>query len=126
MTQDEIFQSGEGDQWYERNKVKLVPKDDFICRMIESIGVHPRRIVEVGCSNGYRLEYLRQKFHAVCYGYDISNEAIEAGCDAFPEIHLKQKALHEIPYDTSFDLVICNFVLHWVDRSLLVQSMSRI
>lgn len=126
MTQDEIFQSGEGDQWYERNKVKLVPKDDFVCRMIESIGIQPRRIVEVGCSNGYRLEYLRQKFHAVCYGYDISNEAIEAGCDAFPEIHLKQKALHEIPYDTSFDLVICNFVLHWVDRSLLVQSMSRI
>ena len=126
MTQDVIFQNGEGDQWYERNKVKLVPKDDFVCRMIESIGVHPHRIVEVDCSNGYRLEYLRQKYHAACYGYDISKEAIEAGREAFPQIHLEQKPLHEILSNVTFDLVICNFVLHWVDRSRLVSSMDRI
>lgn len=126
MTQDEIFQNGEGDQWYERNKVGLIPKDDFICRMIENIDVRPERIVEVGCSNGYRLEYLRQKYHAACYGYDISKEAIEAGRKAFPQIHLTQKALHEIPSDDTYDLVICNFVLHWVDRSHLVQSLCRI
>ena len=126
MTQDMIFQNGEGDRWYERNKEKLTPKDDFVCCMIENLGVQPHRIVEVGCSNGYRLEYLRKKYHAVCYGYDISCEAIEAGHESFPKIHLEQKALHEISSDETFDLVICNFVLHWVDRSRLIQSMGGI
>lgn len=88
MTQNMIFQNGEGDQWYERNKEKLIPKDDFVCRMIENIGVYPQRIVELGCSNGYRLEYLRKKYHATCYGYDISKEAIKAGSEAFPQLQL--------------------------------------
>lgn len=126
MTQNMIFKNGEGDQWYKRNKSKLVPKEDYVCRMIENIGVRPQRIVELGCSNGYRLEHLRQKYHAVCYGYDISHEAIETGSKAFSHVHLAQKALHEVPSDETFDLVICNFVLSWVDRNHLAQSMVTI
>ena len=126
MTQDMIFQNGEGDQWYKRNKGGLSPRADFACKLIEDIGIHPQRIAEVGCSNGYRLEYLRQKYNAQCFGYDISKEAIERGREEFPEIHLESGAVHEIPVGDPFDLVICYGVLCWVDRSRLVQSMGTI
>ena len=127
MEQDTIFVDSEGDHWYERNKKKLIPeREDKVIQMILESGINPARIIEVGCSNGYRLEKLRQMFQAECYGIDASSEAINAGKKNFPNLFLKKCGLAEYCSEKQFDLVICNFVLHWIDRNNIIQAMTNI
>lgn len=83
-------------------------------------------VAEVGCSNGYRLEHIRREFGAVCCGFDASKEAIEAGKKLYPNIEFVHSTVAEIESPNLYDLVICNFVLHWVDRKTLLTSVAKI
>ena len=127
MNQDDIFTSSEGNHWYERNKTALVPeREDKVIQMLQECDIHPATIMEVGCSNGWRLEKLRQVFKAECYGTDASAEAINAGKKEFPNLILEQHGLADYFSDKQFDVVICNFVLHWIDRKNIIQVMANI
>jgi SAM-dependent methyltransferase len=57
---------------------------------------------------------------------DASREAIAAGSEAYPGLDLRHGVLSQIPFQNPFDLVIVNFVLHWIDRELLAISVSEI
>lgn len=131
MTQDQIFREREGNRWFSRNREKLSAKADFDwpCYLIDLLDQPDRfsRILELGCSNGYRLHSLEQKWgkrHFV--GVDASLEAIENGKKNYPSLNLQTGILAELPLQEEFDLVILNFVLHWVDRRTLAKSISEI
>ncbi|MBQ6975314.1 MAG: class I SAM-dependent methyltransferase [Selenomonadaceae bacterium] len=127
MKQDEVFLKSEGNSWYDRNKTVLTPeREDRVLKMVQECDFKPSTIIEVGCSNGWRLEKLRQMFNAECYGFDASLEAINAGKKQFPNLFLEQGGLAEYFSDKQFDLVICNFVLHWIDRANIIQAMTNI
>ena len=127
MKQDEFFQGGEGDAWFERNHAGLsTNRKDVIVEIIQKIGLQPQRIAEVGCSNGWRLEKLREVYHAKCCGWDISKEAVANGCNVYPELELQTASLYELEVKEQFDVVICNFVLHWIDRCNLLRSIANI
>ena len=125
--QDEIFENGEGNRWFERNaSVLYAGKYDMVTDMIDMCHLSPKSIMELGCSNGFRLETLREKYDADCYGMDVSSEAISDGEKKFPNIHLTKCSLADAHADRQFDLVVCNFVLHWIDRKNLFTVVRNI
>lgn len=123
MIQDRIFKKGEGDNWFTRNKEALKAaniKNDIIVRMMDYLGIRPRKILEIGCANGYRLHYLKTKYRCDCTGIDCSKAAIEDGIKRFAGIRLVCCGADKLGFNNSaFDIVIINFVFHWIDRSLL-------
>lgn len=127
MIQDDIFRDYEGDNWFARNKMaKICNHDDMITSIIKQLKLDGVDFVEVGCSNGYRLEKLRKEYcpSGKFVGFDISNEAIQDGLSRYNKLNLYVKSLAEITTDEQFDIVICNFVLHWIDRKTLLQSIT--
>lgn len=127
IMQDNIFSQYEGNHYYERNKQVLNTQcDDHIMNVIKFLRLNPKNVAEVGCFNGFRLELVRQEFNSKCWGIDASKEAIEAGRKEYPDIELHQGTVAEACPKRKFDLVICNFVLHWVDREVLLQSVAKI
>lgn len=120
--QKEIFRCSEGDRYYQRNKhaleEALKSSDcDPIMRAISEVELHPKSILEIGCSSGWRLHALGEHYQAKCFGIDPSMRAIQDGMDLFPELSLQQATADEIPYtDQMFDLVILGFFLYLCDR----------
>lgn len=123
------FAEGEGDRWFERNSHALETRnlaDDQPLRLIEACGLQPRNVLEVGAANGYRLAALAETYGCRATGVDPSAAAIADGLARFPAVRLQTGSGAAIPFDETFDLVIVNFVLHWVDRSLLLRTVAEI
>jgi len=130
-TQEKVFRNGEGDAWYRRNRKHLSEyRNDWATWLISSLEGRESitRVCELGCANGWRLARLRPLFSTRCVisGIDVSEEAIADGKKSFPEIELRQGVLSNLPYKESFDLVIVNFVLHWIDRDMLTRAIAEI
>lgn len=122
MSQKQVFLSSEGDQWYLRNRARLIsadPKaaDDQVLAGIRALNLQPRCILEVGCSNGWRLEALRNAYGARCYGIDPSAEGIKEGKALFRDVSLGQGTADSLPFNEDmFDLLIFGFCLYLCDR----------
>jgi ubiquinone/menaquinone biosynthesis C-methylase UbiE len=118
MKQNEIFKKLEGNKYYARNKEKLKTKDDYIIQAIVKIELNPNRILEIGCSNGWRLNLLKEIYGSDCYGIDPSSDAIQDGKKEFKAIKLEQGTADILPYkNDAFDMVIYGFCLYLCDRS---------
>lgn len=130
MNQDDVFLSGEGDAWFQRNREALSHADrhDWPLALIDLLGNHAqiRSVIELGCANGWRLARLRKTLPVRLVGVDASEEAIADGAARYPELTLIQGSLAALPVSEEFDLTIINFVLHWIDRTTLARSVAEI
>ena len=127
--QDQIFWSGEGDAWFRRNREKFLEvENDWPIKLLLSmpLGEREYEVLELGSSNGWRLHKLAALIKGKFYGIDASQVAIEDGRSRYPELRLEQAVLSEVPLKREFDIVIVNYVLHWVDRKTLARSLSEI
>lgn len=124
--QRDIFLAGEADQWFERNKAVLDSnRGDPVADALKIIGVKPKRVLEIGCANGWRLSRLRQAFTAECVGIDPSSRAIEQGLKEFAGIDLRVGAADRIPFAArEFDLVIFGFCFYLIDPDLHFQCVA--
>lgn len=119
--QKEIFVKSEGDGWFQRNQDKLnlaeCPENDKLLKLLFGLKIQFQSILEIGCSNGHRLEALRRKFGAQCHGIDPSSRGIAEGKSHFPELQLQTGTADCLPgAEQSFDLVIFGFCLYLCDR----------
>ncbi len=89
MKQKEVFTHGEGDQWFLRNQSTLNPDHDEYVALLSSLEINPTNVVEIGCSNGYHLEAIRQSFNCRVSGIDPSSQAIAEGNKMFPLLDLE-------------------------------------
>ncbi len=133
MNQHELFLQGEADAWFARNRAVLTPErvveKDPVFELIERIGLAAAdEVLEIGAANGYRLAALHRRFGCAVTAVEPSQQAIEDGRLRFPEIQYIQGLAHHLPEleDGSFDLVLVNFVLHWVDRAMLLRTAAEI
>jgi len=132
MNQDAIFSEGEGDRWFQRNARALsreeIEKTDPILRALQTVNVRPRRVIEIGASNGYRLHLLHQLYGCEGTAVEPSEAAIAEGRAKFPHLRFERGVAAAVPIreDEAFDLVIVNFVLHWVDRATLLRSCAEL
>lgn len=127
MKQESIFLGGEGDAWYGRNRDALLEggKEDWPVNIIERNNLTPERVLELGCSNGWRLAKLQGRSNCLV-GLDASTAAIEDGQKLYPELELIRGGVSSVPINEPFNLIIVNFVLHWVDRDKLARTISEI
>ncbi|MBN9004587.1 MAG: class I SAM-dependent methyltransferase [Rhizobiales bacterium] len=120
MSQKHTFLESEGDAWYERNRLAAIedPSTEIILKLLNGIGAAPKRILEIGCSSGYRLAKLENAFGAECHGIDPSAKAIFEGKIRYPALNLRQGTADELNYDIGyFDLVFFGFCLYLCDPS---------
>jgi SAM-dependent methyltransferase len=124
MKQGEAFFGGEGDAWYKRNKKKLPIENDPILKVMEDLPERLGAVLEIGCSNGWRLEAIKRRFSVreVC-GIDASQTAARIARDN--GINAYWGLANSIPFPTNyFDLVIYGFVLYLVDREHLFRVVD--
>ncbi len=128
MKQLEVFKKYEADRWYERNKESLKPKDDIVIWLLENYGVLKAEssVLEVGASNGWRLARIYEKYKCKAVAVEPSKKAVEEGKKVFPFIEFYNIALEEMDFENSFNVVIVNSVLHWIDRKNLLHAIARI
>jgi len=130
MGQEDIWKNGEGDNWFKRNHGYLVswqPENDMPLKLLNKYPIIPKKVLEVGCCNGYRLATIAKKHKSLCYGIDPSAEAIEDGKRRYPSINLSVGVASDLHFkDGEFDMVVINFVFHWLARERLLRAVSEI
>ncbi|MBI3633625.1 MAG: class I SAM-dependent methyltransferase [Candidatus Vogelbacteria bacterium] len=125
--QKDIFLS-EGDKWFQRNRDVLVSNSkDEITEYLQSIG-KDKKVLEIGCSNGWRLELIRKQSGAACFGVEPSSKAVQDAKKRYPKISVSRGQSHDkLKFkDEFFDVVIVSYVFHWVDRSDLLSTIAGI
>lgn len=124
MKQSEIFLRSEGDGFHRRNQRAFAElgsgsgsQDDQVIQCLRTLALKPRRILEIGCSNGWRLDLMRREFGAECFGIDPSSEAVAQGAATYPGVTLTTGTAECLPYQAGyFDLVVFGFCLYLCDR----------
>jgi len=128
--EEEIFLKSEADAWYTRNSHALTPhvrREDIPLMLVRRHILTLKNVLEVGSSNGWRLEALRKRRPRASYvGVEPSRAAIMAGKKAFPKISLLRGVASALPVKSAFNLVLVVFVLHWVSREKLLASITEI
>lgn len=126
MNQTNIFLAGEGDAWLARNRDKIGdhdPAHDPVESEIARLSMRPSNVLEIGCSNGWRLKRLQDKYRCRTRGVDPSRAAVdEAGG---PNAGIVRTTATHLPFpEGSFDLVIFGFCLYLVDPADLFHAAA--
>lgn len=118
--QKDVFKTTEADGWFNRNKTAYDSeenKKNLIIKILNDIELTPGRMLEIGCSNGFRLNQIREAFNCECFGIDPSVKAIQDGMEKFPSIDLSVGTADELKFeDNSFDTILFGFCLYLCDR----------
>ena len=76
---------------------------------------HAYKVLEIGCGNGYRLEWLQKHTAWQCSGIEPSAKAVEDACKR--GVNACQGTAEELPFSSdTFDIVIFGFCLYLCDR----------
>lgn len=121
--QKTVFLRGEGDAYFRRNAEHNAHehaatlanlRHDPVIRVLAEF--RPNRILEVGASNGWRLDVARRLWGAHAAGIDPSRDAVTDGQQRYPEVALRLGTADALPNE-SFDCVIFGFCLYLCDRA---------
>ncbi len=118
--QKHIFSSSEGDQWFDRNShLDYDNRCDHDPILIEltRLNVPINNCLEIGCSDGWRLNAIHRKYGSNCYGIDPSKKAIDRGNEKYKNLDLNTGTAELLAYDdSSMDLIVIGFCLYLCDR----------
>ncbi|SDJ32982.1 Methyltransferase domain-containing protein [Pedobacter sp. ok626] len=130
--QKEAFLAYEANAWFERNKVVIDnyhPEKDRVISLITEYGLKPEKVLEIGCSAGYRLNGLKEKISGTqVFGLEPSTEAIEYGRKNYPNVNFVHGCADDLSHfeDNSLDVVIVGFVFYVIDRNIFYKVVSEI
>jgi ubiquinone/menaquinone biosynthesis C-methylase UbiE len=120
MKQKETFLAGEGDAWFARNQSALTvrdwSRDPVSLKLASVLEGRGARVLEVGCGEGSRLEYLKNQFGHEVSGVDPSEKAVARATSRGVRASQSTADLLAFP-DASFDVVIFGFCLYLCDDS---------
>jgi len=131
-TQDNIFMSFEGDRYLERRKKSNRSdqqriKEDIPLKLIERNNINFNKVAEVGAYNGFRLAHLSEKYACQTVAFEPSIKAIADGKKKYPNVKFHHNTAVQLDAnDSDFDMVIIDFVFHWIDRKNLLRSVAEI
>ena len=129
MLQDEVFFRSEGDSWFTRNRAALDafdPSADLPLRLLDLYALRPQSVLEVGAANGARMAAIHRITSARTVAVEPSMQAIHDGRAKFPVVTFVRGTADALPLQGTYDLVIVNFVFHWVDRLTLLRSVAEV
>lgn len=123
--QKNLFLNSEGNEWYNRNRLALDESNDAILRTINHRDINCGKTLEIGCSNGYRLNLLNEQNSGEFFGIDPSELAIREGGKKYGKISLQVGTADNLPFENeSLDLIIYGFCLYLCDREDLFKIAS--
>lgn len=111
--QAQAFLNGEGQAWLNRNKAKLPHKDDPVLEAIKSNLLRPKKALEVGCADGWRLFELEKEYKCLCTGIDPGIQ--HSQITGMVSLHRGVASNLQLFRHNSFDLVIYGFCLYLCD-----------
>jgi len=121
MNQDDLFFSSEGDNWFIRNQKELLnpTKQNLVLKMISIYSIIPKNVLEIGASNGWQLNEINNIYGSKCTAVEPSELAIRDGKKKYLNVEFYQSLVSDLPFKEpqEFDLVIMNFVFHWIRSS---------
>lgn len=129
-TQETVFLGGEGDAWFKRNEGALsnktaFPEFDELLGWLNALERKTGHMLEVGCSNGSKLDFLSKSLSLKGHGIEPSEKAVDSGRATFPELELNVGTASALPFEAAFfDYVHFGFSLYLVDRSKLFTALS--
>lgn len=121
------FKEFEGNNFFERNYKNFKNNDDIILKNFKKYSNF--KILEIGCSNGWRLNELQKLYSDNKYfGIDPSTDAIKFGNENFKDISLKVATCDDMNFydDSYFDIILVPFVFMYIDRNILLKSVYQI
>lgn len=134
---DVFLRFREADNWYTRNKEALTrhnetgdefPDVSHIFFTLRHFKDRLNSILEIGCSNGAKLERLCRIFNAKGHGIDPSQLAVADGNQRLAkegQVDLVVGTANHLPFeDKKFDLVYFAFCLYVVDRQDLFAAAA--
>lgn len=120
-SQKEIFRASEADAWFNRNRGLVcggTPQRSEVVDLLRGVGIAPKKVLEIGCGNGVRLEQIREAFHCACFGIDPSTEAVRDGKTRFPALSLTTGTADCLDFkNDAFDTIFFGFCLYLCDRA---------
>ena len=137
MSQHKIFTESEGDAWFNRNQehiqtIEQIIKSPDVRYTLDTLAPYSakiNRILEIGCSNGIKLETICKQLNALGVGVEPSPTAVKNGNDRTKHVDttLLVGTGDKLPTqctDALFDLVYFAFCLYLFDRNTLIKSLS--
>jgi len=136
--QDNFYKNSEADAFFKRNK-KILLKEDLrknkkkIYNILkQKINFKNKKVLEIGCFVGDFLNFIKKKHGSKIYGIEPSKLAckyaqknygfkIENSTFARSKFFLNNEK--NLAY---FDLIICDDILSWVDRNLILSTIGAI
>jgi ubiquinone/menaquinone biosynthesis C-methylase UbiE len=132
ISQKKIFLDSEGDAWFERNYKTLKnreysPAEPIIASIIRCQKLIQGRppndagmLLEVGCGEGGRLQWIEKNLGIKCHGVEPSSKAVAA--TQKKEVSAVRGTAEMLPYkDETFDYLVFGFCLYLCDPSDLFQ-----
>jgi len=116
--QKHTFLDSEGDAWFQRNEAALTSSDwstDPVCREVQKLASGRKlKILEIGCGDASRLEYLKRTHGHEGFGVDPSAKAVARAESR--GIHTVRTTADVLPFeDAAFDVVVFGFCLYLCD-----------
>lgn len=116
----------EGDNWYTRNKESLGSSFDVPLFLLKLYSIKPEKVLEIGAANGYRLAKIHEQYSAEVTAIEPSEKAVEDGRANYPVVRFIRSTYEDCDLKEKFDLIIVNFVFHWVYRESLYKCVYKI
>lgn len=116
----------EGDNWYTRNKEHLGSGFDIPLFLLDLYSIKPEKVLEIGAADGYRLAKIHEQYNAEATAIEPSEKAVKDGRADYPAVKFIRSTCEDCDLEEKFDLVIVNFVFHWVYRERLYKCVYRI
>jgi len=132
MDQSAVFLEGEGDNYFLRNKAALDVKSgateiNWLAQGLTPFKGKINSILEIGCSNGAKLEQICGLLDAKGQGIDPSQQAVGEGNRRLSGsgVELQVGTASRLPFDRgAFDFVYFGFCLYLLDRQDLFSAAA--
>ena len=132
MNQSAIFLEGEGDNYFLRNKAALEVRTGaseitWLGQSLSPFKDKINSVLEIGCSNGAKLEQICGLLDAKGQGIDPSKQAVDEGNRRLSGrgAQLQVGTASRLPFDgLSFDFVYFGFCLYLLDRQDLFAALA--
>lgn len=121
-----LWFESEGDNWYSRNKEHLGRGFDIPLYLLDMYSIKPKKVLEIGAANGYRLAKIHEKHDAEVTAIEPSEIAVKDGKTNNSAVKFIRSTFEDCDLEEKFDLVIANFVFHWIYREKLYKCIYKI
>ena len=112
----------DGDRYFDVNHAGIGTIADPAFDALKMLhGISPiTSVLEVGCTNGFRLDRAFREFGSRCVGIEASPAAVDEGRSLFPDVEIRQGLAPEALAtfgDSSFDAIVLGHFLYLLPRS---------